>query len=160
MEEGRRSGIMVREANAVKPKVRCREYQEGDYPATAALWEATGLGGAPRGDSAEVIEATLARGGRFLVLEAPSEGGVLGTAWLTSDGRRLYLHHFGILPRLQGQGLGRILLGEALRVVRALGLQVKLEVHRTNARARDLYLRAGFAPLGDYEVLIMRDVRG
>jgi len=138
------------------PAVQCREFQAGDWPAVQELWEATGLGGAQRGDDAGVIATTLAWGGRFLVLE--ERGGIVGTAWLTNDGRRLYLHHFGISPDRQGQGLGRILLAEVLAAARAIGLQLKLEVHRDNARAEALYRRNGFAALGDYETLIIRDL--
>lgn len=131
-----------------------RDYAPGDFPAVAALWEATGLGSAHRGDGAGVVEATLARGGRLRLLE--SAGELLGTAWLTTDGRRAYLHHFGIRPDAQGRGLGRRLLEDVLEAARALGLQVKLEVGLDNPRARALYLGAGFKPLGDYEVLILR----
>jgi len=141
------------------PAVHCRDFQAGDWPAVQELWEATGLGGAHRGDDAGVIATTLARGGRFLVLEE-APGAIAGTAWLTSDGRRLYLHHFGISPDRQGQGLGRILLAEVLAAARAAGLQLKLEVHRDNARAQALYRGAGFAALGDYQTLIIRDLKG
>jgi ribosomal protein S18 acetylase RimI-like enzyme len=142
------------EAVRAVPEPILRDYRPGDFPAVEALWAATGLGGAHRGDGAPVVEATLVQGGRLRLLE--SEGRILGTAWLTCDGRRTYLHHFGILPDVQGRGLGRRLLEDVLEAARGIGLQVKLEVGLGNARARDLYLRAGFRPLGDYEVLILR----
>jgi len=142
----------------MSPALRCRDFRTEDWPAVQELWAATGLGGAQRGDDAQVIATTLARGGRFLVLEERPGGGILGAAWLTNDGRRLYLHHFGISPARQGQGLGRILLAEVLAAARPIGLQLKLEVHRDNLRAQDLYLRNGFARLGDYETLIIRDL--
>ncbi len=34
---------------------------------------------------------------------------------------------------------------------------VKLEVHRSNKRAIELYKKAGFSYLGDYDVYIIRD---
>lgn len=133
-----------------------RDYRHGDFPAILAVWEATGLGGAQRGDDAAVIERTLASGGRFLVLEHCAGGPVIGTAWLTCDARRLYLHHVGVLPSHQRRGLGARLTAAAQAIARELGLQIKLEVHRDNRTARDLYLGAGFAPLGEYDVLIDR----
>ncbi len=110
-----------------------------------------------RGDTAEVIERTLAAGGRLLVLEEAPGGSLLGTSWLTSDARRLYLHHFAIRPANQGRGLAHSLLEASLRVAQETGLQIKLEVHRENRRAIELYRKAGFAPLGDYDVYIVRD---
>lgn len=137
------------------PSVHCRDFHPEDFPAVLALWEATGLGGAHRGDDLAAVQRTLAQGGRFLVLE--EEGGALaGTAWLTQDGRRSYLHHFGIRPDLQGRGLGRLLMDRVLEAARVLGLQLKLEVGRDNLRARELYRRSGFKDLGDYQILIIR----
>lgn len=139
------------------PKVRCRDYQAEDWAAVNALWVATGMANDVRGDSAAVIERTLDQGGRLLILEEEGGGPIAGSVWLTQDGRRAYMHHFGIRPDLQGQGLGRRLLAEALEAVRATGLQVKLEVHRDNERAQNLYRRRGFTGLGDLDVLILRE---
>jgi ribosomal protein S18 acetylase RimI-like enzyme len=139
----------------MEPSVVCRDYRDGDFPGIQALWEVTGLGGAHRGDTAALVEATLRHGGCFLILEEP-DGRIVGTSWLTSDARRVYLHHFGILPDRQGQKLGRLLLDETMARVAERGLQVKLEVHKDNGRAQMLYRSAGFKPLGDYDVLIIR----
>jgi len=140
------------------PKVRCRDYQAGDWAGIKELWMATGLDNPLRGDNAAMIERTLAQGGRFLVLAAEGGGPLAGSVWLTQDGRRFYLHHFGIRPDLQGQGLGRRLLAEALDAVRPAGLQVKLEVHRDNVRAQNLYRRRGFKPVADLDVLMLREL--
>jgi ribosomal protein S18 acetylase RimI-like enzyme len=136
-----------------------RDYRPEDYLGVEELWRLTEMGSARRGDSPQVIDATLAHGGRLLVLVGERTGMMAGTSWLTSDARRLYLHHFAIHPSLQGHGLARRLLAASLRVARETGLQVKLEVHRDNERAIRLYRRAGFAPLGDYDVYIIRDLK-
>lgn len=136
---------------------RVRDYQPSDFPQVAAIWGETGMGGAERGDTAEVVERTLAGGGRLLVLEEGAGGPLIGTSWLTCDRRRLYLHHFAVRPGYQGRGLSRPLLRASLQVAKEGGYQIKLEVHRTNRRAIELYLKAGFTPLGDYDVLIVRD---
>lgn len=142
----------------MRPTVRCRDFHDGDFPAVQALWEATGMGGAQRADDLPVVRRTLDLGGRLLVLEEVPGGALAGTAWITQDGRRSYLHHFGIRPDLQGRGLGRLLLDAVLEAARQLGLQLKLEVGQDNPRAQELYRRNGFQRLGDYEVLIIRDV--
>jgi ribosomal-protein-alanine N-acetyltransferase len=140
--------------------VRIRNYREGDYPGIMAVWTATDLGRQERGDDEVTIERTLAMGGAMLIMYDTENGDkIIGTSWLTCDGRRLHLHHFGILPEYQGRGLSHYLLKEALRIVREKGYQVKLEVHTTNEIALKLYTKAGFEYLGDYDVYIIRDIQ-
>ena len=136
-----------------------RDYWAADYPHVADIWEWTGISTPGRGDSAEVIENTLRRGGRLLVLVEKESNTAIGTSWLTNDGRRLYLHHFAIAPERQGRGLSKPLLRESLKIARESGLQVKLEVHRDNEKAISLYRDSGFRRLGDYDVYIIRDLQ-
>ena len=138
--------------------LRSRDYREEDFPQVLHLWSLTGMGGANRGDDAGVIAHTLAQGGIFLVLEDISSGGIIGTSWITNDGRRQYLHHFGILPDHQRQGLGHALLKASLDRARTVGLQIKLEVSPNNPAALALYKGYGFGYLGDYDVYIIRDL--
>ena len=77
---------------------------------------------------------------------------------MTCDGRRILLHHFGILPEYQGKGLSEILLKESLEFVKSTGLQVKLEVHSSNIKAVNLYKKFGFKHLVGYNVYIIRDI--
>lgn len=135
-----------------------RDYWAADYPHVAEIWKQSGISTPGRGDTAEVIENTLRRNGRLLVLVDRDRDTVVGTSWLTNDGRRLYLHHFAIAPEYQGRGLSKPLLGESLKIAKAIGLQVKLEVHRDAHKALDLYRKAGFKRLGDYDILIIRDL--
>ena len=108
-----------------------------------------------RGDSAFVIERTLRQEfARLILLEETDGGRIVGTSWITCDGRRLLLHHFAVGLDFQGRGLSKILLQATLEHARAAGLPMKLEVSRANTRAVDLYKRAGFQSLGDYEVYI------
>jgi len=140
--------------------VRIRTYIKGDYPGIVALWTDTDLGRPERGDDEATVERTLAMGGEMLVMYDAGNGNkIVGTSWLTFDGRRLLLHHFGILPEYQGRGLSHTLLKETLRIVREKGYQVKLEVHTANKVALKLYTEAGFEYLGDYDVYIIRDIQ-
>jgi ribosomal protein S18 acetylase RimI-like enzyme len=133
-----------------------RDFVPADAAAVLEVWRATGLAPPQRGDTPATIARTLAAGGRLLVLEV--DGALVGTSWLTVDGRRTYLHHLGVAPAHQRQGHGRRLVEASLAAARAIGLQVKLEVHRDNAAAVALYRRAGFSRLGDYDVYIVRDL--
>ncbi|MFO7999147.1 MAG: GNAT family N-acetyltransferase [Bacteroidales bacterium] len=132
-----------------------RDYQPTDYPAVASLWEATDLGGEVRGDNQDVVERSLAMGGRLLVVVLP-DGKLLATSWMTFDGRRLHLHHFGVTPSWQRCGVGRVLAMESIRLAKKKGIQLKLEVHKSNEAAIKLYKSLGFKYLGDYDVYIMR----
>ena len=135
-----------------------RDYIEDDYNQISELWSLTGLGNQERGDNAETIKRTLALGGKLLVIVSKTSGKIIGTSWMTCDGRRILLHHFGILPDFQQKGLSKVLLKESLKVVKNTGMQVKLEVHSSNLRAINLYNKFGFKLLKDYCIYIIRDM--
>ena len=135
-----------------------RDFVAGDYEAIVSLWESIGLGGRHRGDNEDVILRTLNSGGRMLVLENMLDHRIIGTSWMTVDGRRTYLHHFGIATDWQGRKLGQFLMDATMKVAREIGYQVKLEVHRTNQAAVNLYKKYGFEFLGDYDVYIIRSI--
>ncbi|NSW94219.1 MAG: GNAT family N-acetyltransferase [Bacteroidales bacterium] len=135
-----------------------RDFREEDYGMIAGLWELLGLGSPERGDTLETIKETLRIGGRLLVMEEISSGKICGTSWMTFDGRRILLHHFGIRPEMQGNGLSKSLLSASLRYVKEKGCQAKLEVHTSNYKAINLYKKFGFKHLGDFDVYILRDI--
>jgi ribosomal protein S18 acetylase RimI-like enzyme len=122
------------------------------------LWESLGLGGAQRGDNEKIIRQTIDLGGQLLLMVDSSKNCIVGTSWLTVDGRRTYLHHFGIHADYQGNGLANNLLDASLKLAKSFGMQIKLEVHKDNAKALGLYTKAGFSYLGDYNVYIIRDI--
>jgi ribosomal protein S18 acetylase RimI-like enzyme len=135
-----------------------RDYIESDYPELIRLWESLDLGGAHRGDDEKVILHTIQLGGKLLLLINPDTDGIVGSCWLTVDGRRTYLHHFGIHSDFQGLGLATKLLDASLALAKTFGMQIKLEVHKNNVKALGLYKKAGFTYLGDYYVFIIRDI--
>lgn len=136
-----------------------RDFQAADMPGMLELWQATDLGNANRGDNLEIIQNTLQNGGRLLLVIQNETNKVIGSSWITNDHRRLYLHHFGILPQYQGKGFGKWLCIESLKWARTVGLQIKLEVHINNQKALALYKSLGFGFLGDYDVYIIRDYK-
>jgi len=136
--------------------LKIRNYLPTDYEGVLEIWGLTGLGGAQRGDNKEIIEHSIQMGGSLLIVEL--FGKVIGTSWMTFDGRRIHLHHFGIHPDHQRMGIGLMLVKESLKLVKQKGYQVKLEVHQNNHAAIELYKKVGFAYLGDYDVYIIRDL--
>ena len=116
-----------------------RDYRQGDFGDLQTLWKATDMGQAERGDDEKVIERCNAMGGKLLVMEDPVSNEIIGSSWMTWDGRRIFLHHFGILPTYQRRGFGTMLARESMKWIREKGHQVKLEVHKQNTAAKHLY---------------------
>jgi len=137
-----------------------RDYNRQDYTGLTELWQATGLGSPERGDDADVIERCNALGGRLLLMEDAATGKIIGSSWMTFDGRRMFLHHFGIVPEYQNMGYGKLLLKASLDHLREAGYQVKLEVHNDNQAAIHLYRSAGFFDFKDYGIFMIRDIKG
>jgi len=133
-----------------------RDFKSADFEGLMEVWLLTNLGNAKRGDNLEIIEQSIEMGGKMLVVESSSK--IIGTSWMTFDGRRIHLHHFGIHPDYQHKGLGLLLAKESLKFVKKKGYQVKLEVHKDNQTAINLYKKLGFTYLGDYDVYIIRDI--
>lgn len=133
-----------------------REFTDADITSLEELWTATGIGNPARGDSLDVLHKSFAAGGRLYLLE--SKGALVGSLWLTEDGRRLYLHHMAVLPAFQGRGLSKRLMAAALARARERGLQIKLEVSEDNARAIGLYRKYGFETLEGYRTMVRRSV--
>ena len=148
----------MQDSGSDKHEYIVRDYTDSDYSQVVTLWEETSLTNSARSDDDRIIRESIQIGGRLLILEEMKTRKVAGTSWMTFDGRRIHLHHFGILPDYQGKGLSKILLIESLRHVKAKGYQVKLEVHNTNTKAIALYEKFGFKRLGDYDVYIIRDL--
>ncbi|MDR4988164.1 MAG: GNAT family N-acetyltransferase [Bacteroidales bacterium] len=145
----------MKDTNDILSRIIVRDYRPDDYVPMMALWDLTGLGGAHRGDTSAVIETSIAMGGRLLVAE-DAESTLLATSWMTFDGRRLHLHHLGVLPAYQRKGIGRLLSRHCIEYAIERNVQIKLEVHRTNKAAIALYQQLGFNYLGDYDVYIIR----
>ena len=132
-----------------------RDYRPGDFPQIESLWKETGVYRPERGDTSETIERCNARGGRFLILEDEMNQRIIGTSWLTWDGRRVLMHYFTILPSMQGLGYGRKLALDSQEFAKEKGVPLKLEVHRDNIPAVQLYRNLGFKMLEGYEVYLL-----
>lgn len=134
-----------------------RDFDRHDFDDLTELWGLTNLGNPQRGDNLDIILQSVAMGGKMLVA-VNADDKVIGTSWMTFDGRRIHLHHFGVHPDYQRKGIGKLLVKESLQFVKQKGYQVKLEVHQTNIAAINLYKQFGFTFLGDYDVYIIRDL--
>ena len=132
-----------------------RNYQPGDFPQIEALWRETGIYTVERGDTPEIILRCNTQGGKLLILEDELNSRIVGTSWLTWDGRRVLMHHLAVLTSLQGKGFGRKLAIESLAFAREKESPLKLEVHRDNIPAIQLYKNLGFEVFKDYDVYMI-----
>lgn len=127
---------------------------EPTFEAVTRIWAETGITNPARADDLASVQYNLAHGGLMLLAYLNVE--LAGTAWLSHDFRRLYIHHMAVAPQWQNRGIGRRLMEEALRFAAEHGWQAKLEVHRDNATARHLYASCGFTDLEGYVTMIRR----
>ena len=144
------------ELSKMKNRIVIRDYEPSDYKNVQNLWDFTGMGGKERGDDNDVIVKTIKAGAKFLIMEKNEM--IIGTAWLTHDFRRTYLHHFGIHPDFQGQGLANKLMDKCMVLLNEIGYQVKLEVHTENVKAINLYKNYGFIDFPGYELMMNRTI--
>ena len=82
-----------------------------------------------------------------LVLER--DGQRVGAAYLGLRDGDTWLELVEVDPSSQGLGLGTWLLGWIVDRSSAAGRGTLLQVHKVNERARSLYLRTGFLPVGE-----------
>lgn len=136
-----------------------RDFHRSDVQQLFSLWDELDMGGAERGDTPESIRRTLEWGGKLLVMEDPGSRRITGSSWMTCDGRRIFLHHFGIAKDYQRKGWGMKLARESLKFIREKGYQVKLEVHQDNLPAIRLYEKLGFRSFPGYDVYMIRKPR-
>ena len=137
--------------------ISIRDFELQDFDGLSEVWSLTNLGNPQRGDNLDIILQSVAMGGKMLVA-VNADDKVIGTSWMTFDGRRIHLHHFGVHPDYQRKGIGKLLVKESLQFVKQKGYQVTLEVHQTNIAAINLYKQFGFTFLGDYDVYIIRNL--
>jgi len=140
------------------PKTHIRKYQPDDFDELVELWQLTGLDYPERADDRSTIDDCNCQDGLLLVMIDQSLNKLVGSSWMTYDGRRIFMHHFGIHPQHQNRGLGKSLLKESLKFIKSKGKQVKVEVHRENKVAKHLYESAGFFAFTDYDIYMLRNL--
>ncbi|MEJ1230302.1 MAG: GNAT family N-acetyltransferase [Galbitalea sp.] len=86
---------------------------------------------------------------RFAVATSPRMGFTMVESG-RADPTEALLHYLAVEPGGVGRGVGGALLSDAVEYTKRDGFRsLVLEVRTNNARAIDLYWRAGFVPFGD-----------
>ena len=124
------------DGTARDPSVTVRRAVPSDEPAVRELlkeafgWDPPGFALDRDGDATQVIERA---------------GGPVGTVRLSVHGAVGAIYGFAVHPSVQGQGIGRDVLGRVCRHLRDQGCsRVTLEVETQNASALGLYTSVGF----------------
>jgi ribosomal protein S18 acetylase RimI-like enzyme len=124
--------------------VTIRPFTVADQEAVVDLWTRCGLvrpWNDPRRDIARKLRVQPEL---FLVVEI--EGAVTGTVMVGYDGHRGWINYLAVDPAARRRGLGRALMAEAERLLRARGCpKINLQVRADNVEVLAFYERIGFA---------------
>ncbi|MGZ5023839.1 MAG: GNAT family N-acetyltransferase, partial [Chthoniobacterales bacterium] len=121
-----------------------REFLMDDYDAAIALWKKIEGVEICEGDSREEIRGYLARN-PGLSRVAEENGVMAGAALCGYDGRRGFIYHLAVAQQFRGRGVGKRLLDDCLRGLRAAGLpRAIILVARDNPLGREFWLRNGW----------------
>ena len=128
-------------------RINIHPYRTADEMAVIALWEQGGLlrpQNDPRKDIARKLKVNPEW---FLVAE--SEGRLVGVVMAGYEGHRGWINYLAVEPGRQRTGVGRQLMAEAERLLRAAGCpKINLQVRPENKAAIAFYERLGFVVEG------------
>ena len=121
-----------------------RPFTPADTDAVVALWERCGLTRPWNDPLRDIRRKRAVRPDLFLVGEL--DGQVVGTVMAGYDGHRGWVNYLGVDPAVRRRGLGRALMAEAERRLRAADCpKINLQVRTGNVEAIEFYRRIGFA---------------
>ncbi len=125
------------------PSFHIRPYCAADEEAVVALWRACDLV-RPWNDPRKDIRRKLRVNPEwFLVGER--DGRIVGTVMAGYEGHRGWINYLAVEPAAQRRGLGRALMAEAERLLRAAGCpKINLQVRSTNTAVIAFYRRLGY----------------
>ena len=120
-----------------------RSFEDADEPAVIQLWDRCGLLRAwndPRKDIARKLRVNPEW---FLVGEW--DGQIVAGVMAGYEGHRGWINYLAVDPARRRAGLGRAMMAEAERLLRAAGCpKINLQVRTSNLDAISFYQRLGF----------------
>lgn len=131
----------------MKPPFSIRPFAPKDEPVVIALWRACDLirpQNDPRKDIARKLHVNPEW---FLVAEI--DGHIVGAVMAGYEGHRGWINYLAVAPSHRRTGLGRALMVEAERVLRAAGCpKINLQVRPENKQVVAFYEAIGFSVEG------------
>lgn len=123
--------------------IQIREYTPADEAAVVALWRARDLTRPWNDPHADVARAY--REFPTLLLVAEDRGELVGTVMGGDDGHRGWIYYLASAAARAGEGIGRALVAEVERRLRARGCpKVQLMVRTENHRVAAYYAELGY----------------
>ena len=131
-------------------KMQIRKMTINDYDGVYRLWLNTpGMGLNTSDDSKEGIEKYLLRNPDTCFV-AEKEGEIAGVIMSGHDGRRGYIHHTAVKSSERAQGVGRMLVENAMAALKKEGInKVALVVFDDNETGNSFWEKIGFAARDD-----------
>jgi len=120
-----------------------REFASGDEKATVDLWSKCDLIRPQNDPRKDIARKLTVRPDLFLV--GLLEGRIVACVMAGYEGHRGWLNYLAVDPEYRRRGLGREMVTEAERRLKAAGCpKVNLQVRRSNVGAIDFYRRLGY----------------
>lgn len=125
-----------------------------DYDAVIQLWSASEGVGLGKADTREAITFFLERNPSLSPVAIDGQSRIIGAVLCGHDARRGYLHHLAVAKIWRGRGIGRALVEECLKPLRAFGIEkCNIHVYTSNAQGQQFWLREGFAARDDLTLM-------
>ncbi|UCG53246.1 MAG: GNAT family acetyltransferase [Candidatus Latescibacterota bacterium] len=122
-----------------------RPYLEEDSVEVIALWREVFTNDPPWNDPPQVIQRKLAVQ-RELFLIGELRGRIVATVIAGYDGFRGWIYHLAVAPNEQRKGLGRAMMAEAEKRLKAIGCpKINLQVRSTNTDVIAFYKALGYS---------------
>ncbi len=130
--------------------MKIRVMNISDYEQVYQLWlSCAGMGLNNLDDSKEGIERFLNRNPETCFV-AETEQTIIGVIIAGNDGRRGYIYHTAVNPDYRHQGIATKLVDEAMRALKALGInKTALVVFSKNTDGNVFWEKCGFASRED-----------
>jgi ribosomal protein S18 acetylase RimI-like enzyme len=125
-------------------KMETRPFQNSDETAVVQLWRDCNLVVSHNDPRKDIKRKLAIQPDLFLV--GVNGGQIVATVMAGYEGHRGWLNYLAVAPALQRSGLGRQMIAEAEKRLRALGCpKINLQVRRSNAGVMEFYKTLGFA---------------
>jgi ribosomal protein S18 acetylase RimI-like enzyme len=83
----------------------------------------------------------------------------IGQIFVSRGDHEIHLTDIAFTPHVRGRGIGTALIGDLLREAGRVGVPVRLHLFVGNHRARRLYERLGFVPIGGADLYLLMEWR-
>lgn len=131
----------------MKPVLSIRPFRAPDGAAVIALWQVCGLVRPQNDPQKDIARKLRVNPEWFLVAEAG--GRVVGTVMAGYEGHRGWINYLAVAPAARKRGVGRALVLEAERGLRAAGCpKINLQVRPENKEVIAFYEAIGFSVEG------------